>query len=111
MQTHDCERGDAPAAIKRCKLVRCTPQISPIHHAFCSERAAAAIPKTPPGNKSKSFLIAKALANEGKYPHMVELPVPLTGLDRALNRQFMTFLKSGHIRLRLGRSIFGDGTI
>jgi hypothetical protein len=60
-------------------------------------------------DKSKSFVVAKALANEEKNPYIIELPVPATGLDTTLNRQIMTFHKSRHIQPRFGRTIFRDG--
>jgi hypothetical protein len=47
----------------------------------------------------------KALANEKKYPNIVELAVPEDGLEIELSRQIMDFHKSRHIRPRHGRWI------
>jgi hypothetical protein len=55
--------------------------------------------------KSKPFANARALENERKYPHIIELRVPATGLDAALNQQIMIFHKLRHIQPRLGRTI------
>ena len=51
----------------------------------------------------------KAVANETKYPLIVEVPVAAKGLDIELNRQIVEFHKSRRIPPRFGRSIFRDG--
>jgi hypothetical protein len=43
------------------------------------------------------FSSAKAVANESKYPNIVELAVTADGLDVALGRQIINFHKSRHI--------------
>ena len=50
----------------------------------------------------------KAVANERKYPFIVEVPVATNGLDVELNRQIIGFHKSHHVRFRLGRTIWRD---
>jgi hypothetical protein len=47
----------------------------------------------------------KALANETKYPNIVELPVPDDGLEIELSRRIMEFHKLRHIQPRHGRWI------
>jgi chitinase len=47
----------------------------------------------------------KALANEKKYPNIIELAVPDDGLDIELSRRIMEFHKSRHIQPRYGRWI------
>jgi hypothetical protein len=51
----------------------------------------------------------KALANERKYPFIVEVPVTANGLDRALNLQIVDFHKSRSLPPRFGRTTFRDG--
>jgi hypothetical protein len=50
----------------------------------------------------------KALANERKYPFIVEVPVAATGLDVELNRQIVIFHKSHRIPPVFGRTIWRD---
>jgi hypothetical protein len=47
----------------------------------------------------------KSLANEKKYPNIVELAVPEDGLEIELSRQIMEFHKLRHIQPRHGRWI------
>ena len=47
----------------------------------------------------------KAVANERKYPLVVEVPVAANGLDLELNRQIISFHKARHIPLRFGQTI------
>src|SRR5262249_28330202 len=47
----------------------------------------------------------KALANETKYPNIVELAVPDDGLKIEMSRRIMEFHKSRHIQPRHGRWI------
>jgi hypothetical protein len=47
----------------------------------------------------------KSLANERKYPNIVELAVPEDGLEIELSRQIMEFHKSRRIQPRHGRWI------
>jgi hypothetical protein len=51
----------------------------------------------------------KALANEKKYPFIVEVPVAGNGLDRVLNRQIVVFHKSRSVEPRHGRTAFREG--
>jgi hypothetical protein len=51
----------------------------------------------------------KAVANEKKYPFIVEVPVAANGLDRELNRQIVGFHKSRRVEPRHGRTAFRDG--
>jgi hypothetical protein len=51
------------------------------------------------------FSSAKALANEDKYPNIVELAVAADGLDVTLGRRIIDFHKSRHIQPRHGRTI------
>jgi hypothetical protein len=51
----------------------------------------------------------KAVANERKYPFIVEVPVAANGLDRELNRQIVGFHKSRSVEPRNGRTAFRDG--
>jgi hypothetical protein len=46
-----------------------------------------------PEEKSKFDRSGKARTNERKYPYIVELSVPLAGLDIELSRQITTFHK------------------
>ena len=55
--------------------------------------------------KSKFDRSVKARTNERKYPYIVELSVPLTGLDIQLSSQITTFRKSRHIQVRYGRIV------
>ena len=50
----------------------------------------------------------KALANENKYPNVVELAVPDGVLEIQLSRRIMNFHKSRHIQPRHGRFITKD---
>ena len=59
--------------------------------------------------KSKFDRSGKARTNERKYPYIVELSVPLTGLDIQLSRQITTFHKSRHIQVRYGRIVVRNG--
>ena len=52
--------------------------------------------------------VGKALANESKYPFVVEVPVAANGLDVELNGQIIGFHKSRRIPLRYGRTILRD---
>jgi len=47
----------------------------------------------------------KALVNENKHPHVVELAVVTDGMDVELSRQIVRFHKSRHIQPRHGRTI------
>jgi hypothetical protein len=51
----------------------------------------------------------KALANERKYPFIVEVRVAANGLDIELNGQIIGFHKSRCIPPRFGRAAFRDG--
>jgi hypothetical protein len=53
--------------------------------------------------------IGKAVANEGKCPFVVEVPVAANGLERELNHQIIGFHKSRHVSPRHGRTAFRDG--
>ena len=53
----------------------------------------------------RQFPIQKALANERKYPNIVELTFPADGLEFEFNRRIIEFHKSRHIRPRHGRQI------
>jgi len=48
----------------------------------------------------------KAVANERKYPFIVEVPVAANGLDVELNNQIVGFHKSHHIPPRFGQTIW-----
>ena len=50
----------------------------------------------------------RAMANEKKYPHIVELAVSKIGLDPGLARRIMNFHNSQHIRPRHGSINFSD---
>ena len=62
-----------------------------------------------PEEKSKFDRSGKARTNERRYPYIVELSVPLTGLDIQLSRQITTFHNSRHIQVRYGRIVVKDG--
>jgi hypothetical protein len=51
----------------------------------------------------------KTLINESRYPYIVELAVPITGLKIELNRQIVGFHKSRRIQPRHGRRTMRDG--
>ena len=51
----------------------------------------------------------KTLANERKYPFIVEAPVAAKGLKVELSRQIVDFHKSRGIAPQLGRTAFRDG--
>jgi hypothetical protein len=51
------------------------------------------------------FSSYKAVANESKYPNVVELAVGGSGLDVTLGRQIINFHKSRHIQPHHGRTI------
>ena len=51
----------------------------------------------------------KAVANERKYPFIVEVHVGANGLDVELNGQIVDFHKSHRIPPRFGRTAFRDG--
>jgi hypothetical protein len=46
----------------------------------------------------------KAIANERKYPYIIELAVAGKGLDIGLSRRIVNFHKTRHIKPRHGRS-------
>ncbi len=48
----------------------------------------------------------KAVANESKYPFIIEVPVAANGLDVGLNGQIVDFHKSRRISPRFGRTIW-----
>ena len=50
----------------------------------------------------------KALANERKYPFIVEVSVAGSGLDVELNRQIVGFHKLRRIAPRFGRTVWRD---
>ena len=50
----------------------------------------------------------KPLINESRYPYVVELAIPETGLEIELNRQIVGFHKSQRIQPRYGRRIMRD---
>jgi hypothetical protein len=50
----------------------------------------------------------KPLINESRYPYIVELTVPETGLEIELNRQIVGFHKSRSLQPRHGRRIIRD---
>jgi hypothetical protein len=62
-----------------------------------------------PEEKPKFDRSGKARTNETKYPYIVELSVPPTGLNIQLNRQITTFHKARHIQVRYGRIIVRNG--
>ena len=49
----------------------------------------------------------RAITNETRHPHIVELAVVRDGLDVELSRQIMLFHQSRHIQPRFGRRIVG----
>jgi hypothetical protein len=53
----------------------------------------------------------KAVANESKYPYIVELFVAADKLDVELSRRMMNFHKSRKIQARHGRTIVREGQI
>ena len=53
----------------------------------------------------------KALTNERKYPHIVELSITADGLDVALGRRIIEFHNSRHIQPRHGRRIVRQGNV
>ena len=50
----------------------------------------------------------KTIANESKYPFVVELVIKAKGLDVALSRQIIDFHRSRHIQPRYGRTMFRE---
>jgi hypothetical protein len=56
-------------------------------------------------------LSGKAVANESKYPYIVELFVPADELDVEVSRRMMDFHKSRKIQARYGRRIVREGQI
>ena len=50
----------------------------------------------------------KPLINESRYPYVVELAIPETGLEIELNRQIVGFHKSRRIQPRHGRRTMRD---
>jgi hypothetical protein len=50
----------------------------------------------------------KALINESRFPYIVELAVPETGLEIELNTQIVGFHKSRSLQPRHGRRIIRD---
>jgi hypothetical protein len=53
-----------------------------------------------------SFDRRKGVANEIKYPFVVEVPVAANGLDVELNRQIVGFHTSRRIVPRFGRTVW-----
>ena len=53
--------------------------------------------------------VGKAVANERKYPFIVEVPVATKGLKVELSCQIVDFHKSRGIAPQLGRTAFRDG--
>jgi hypothetical protein len=56
-------------------------------------------------------LSGKAVANEQKYPHIVELVVADDELDVEVSRRMMDFQRSRKIQARYGRRIIREGQI
>jgi hypothetical protein len=56
-------------------------------------------------------LSGKAVANEKKYPYIVELLVVDDKLDVEVNRRMMGFHRSRKIQARYGRRIIREGQI
>jgi hypothetical protein len=56
-------------------------------------------------------LSGKAVANEQKYPHIVELVVADDELDVEVSRRMMDFHRSRKIQARYGRRIIREGQI
>jgi len=56
-------------------------------------------------------LSGKAVANESKYPYIVELFVPADELDVKFSRRMMDFHRSRKIQARYGRRIVREGQI
>ena len=54
------------------------------------------------------FPSGKALTNESRYPYVVELVFPDSGLEIDLNRRIVGFHKSRRIQPRHGRQIVRD---
>ena len=59
----------------------------------------------PARTRNVQFSSTKAVANESKYPNIVELRVPADGLDVALGRRIVNFHRSRHIHPHHGRAI------
>ena len=57
------------------------------------------------------FSSPKAVANESKYPNVVELAVGGKGLDVTLGRRIINFHKSRHIQPHHGRTIIRERQI
>jgi hypothetical protein len=53
--------------------------------------------------------IDRRLANERKYPFIVEVPVAASGLSRELNNKMIGFHKARRILPQFGRTVFRDG--
>jgi hypothetical protein len=51
---------------------------------------------------------SKAVANENKYPFVIEVPVAANGLNVELSRQIVGFHKLRRILPRYGRTIWRD---
>ena len=58
-----------------------------------------------PTQRHVQFRSPKAVANESKYPNVVELAVGGKGLDVTLGRRIINFHKSRHIQPHHGRTI------
>jgi hypothetical protein len=56
-------------------------------------------------------LSGKAVANEQKYPHIVELVIADDELDVEVSRRMMDFHRSRKIQARYGRRIIREGQI
>lgn len=56
-------------------------------------------------NSQETFRTDKALATERNFPYIVEIELPLNGLDLRLNREIITFHRLRNIHLRFGRRL------
>jgi hypothetical protein len=55
------------------------------------------------GNMKINFRTQKALTTERDLPHLVEIELPLSGLNTQMNREMVTFHRLHNIRPRFGR--------
>ena len=56
-----------------------------------------------PNKALAKIRIRKVLATERKFPHIVEIVLPVNGLDVRVNREMVTFCRLRNIRPRFGR--------
>src|SRR6516164_4862833 len=91
---------------EHCEAAHPTAQSTPLSYSQTNRQ----VPDPPDSVLNMSYGTSyKALANETKYPYIVELVVADDKLDVELGRRIMNFHRSHKIQVRHGRTIVREG--